>query len=450
MKKFVVLIVWAIMLITQANAFNVKLLANNKEALTRELTRQDEANADAWARQHRLGEELLKVHAEKALAATFNEMERIDTNCEIGLVTRLQSDAVKHEVIDAEDDVRTFVTYLRRVDLIDDILYRLLSDSITVKNDFTKASYGRVSGRPRNLHTRQNAGVDLEKFYAGVKTWPDEVTKCSFDAYYNITQNIKYNNSNDRDIQMYKLNYLAYSKGVIDVETFNKLEILRKRDVLDWPIYFNRYADIVNNAKDKLTKNPELKSTNDFTAEYVSRKQKITQRGNLYRTYNSTQVMMLAQIIEKTAKRLDSVMVTLNWQYTEDPNGETEVYIFSPMEQYRAAIKMLRKDMGEVMRSEAFRNTGLEYSHLIAAAYEAGFIKSEELDYILKFEDFWNPKIPKWKTYANFAFSLAGTATFYLPPPWNIIGAIGLVMAQGKYVYGDPEADPDDNWNVII
>lgn len=450
MKKFVVFATWAFMLIPSVNAFDVRLLANNKEAFSRELTNQDSTNAAEWSRQHHLGEEELQARAVKALADTFNEMERIDTTCELGLIARLQSDALKYQVITDKKDTQKLITYLRHKDLIDDILFKLMKDSVSISFEFDRAGDSVVSGRPRNLYTRQNSNVDLEKMYQSVKTWPDDKTKCSLDTFFSLNQQITATGPKDRSNQLWRLNYLAYSQKVISTEVFNKLEILRKRDVLSWPIYFKRYADIINNAKDKLTKNPELKTTNDFTAEYVSRKQRITQRGNLYRTYNSTQVMMLAQIIEKTAKRMDSRSVTLNWQYTDDPNGETQVYIFSPMEQYRAAIKMLRKDMGEVMRSETFKGTGLEYSHLIAAAYEAGYIKSEELDYILKFEDFWNPKIPRWKTYANFAFSLAGTATFYLPPPWNIIGSIGLILAQGKYVTGDPEADPDDNWNVII
>jgi hypothetical protein len=249
---------------------------------------------------------------------------------------------------------------------------------------------------------------------------------------------------------MAKLNYLAYSNKVIDRSIYNKLEVLRKHHVLDWPVYFKRYADVVNNAKDKLTKNPEGKTQHSFTVEYVSKREKLTQRSHLYKTYSSTQIMMLAQIIEKTAKRMDSKNVSLHWQYTDDPDGETEIYIFSPMEQYRASIKMLRKDMAEVMRSEAFRGKELQYEHLIAAAYETGFIRSEELDYVLKFEDFWNPKTPRWKAYANFAFSIAGTAVFYLPPPWNILGAVGLILTQSKVIDNDQAPDADDNWNVII
>jgi hypothetical protein len=449
MKKFIIVIGWALMLIANADAFDVKLLSNNKEAFSRELSKEAIQQATQWSSKHHLKNEDLRLRAVKALATTFNEMEKIDTTCELGLIKQLQSDARKNEVIVQDDDIHSFIGYLRQQDLIDDVLYKLMRDSAKLKADFIEKADDRPA-RPFNVYTRQNAGVDIEKMYAPLKNWPDDVRNCTLHTYFDVVNSITFKNAKDRDGQMSKLNYIAYVNGVIDLDKYNRLMSLQERGVYDWPVYFRRYADIINNAKDKLTKNPEAKATHNFTVEYVSKRDKLTQRGNLYRTYNSTQVMMLAQIIEKTAKRMDARNVSINWQYTDDPNGEREIYVLSPMEQYRAAIKMLRKDMAEVMRSDAFRGTGLEYDHLIAAAFEAGFIKSHELDQVLKFEDFWNPKTPKWKAYANFAFSLAGTATFYLPPPWNIIGAIGLVLTQTKLVNGDQAPDADENWNVII
>ena len=451
MKKVVVLLVGALMLAANADAFDIRKLANNKEVYSRVLTNQDRLNTDLWIKSHPLGAEGLKKAAQLALTETFAEFEKIDSTCEFGVIKKLQEDALRHQIINKESEMITFNIYLRHVDLIDDVLYKIFKDSAQVGFALDSVSTtGITSGRPRNLYTSQNRDVEVEKLYKDFQAWPDERKDCSLDAYFKIAQKLTWKTSQDRDFQLQKLNYIAYTKKAISTEVFNKLEVLRRKSVLNWPVYLNRYVDIIDNAKDRLTKAPEPKATNDFGSEYISRKQNITQRGNLYRTYNSTQIMILAQIIEKTAKRMDSRRVTLNWQYTDDPNGETQVYIFSPMEQYRATLKLLRKDMGEVMRSEAFKGTNLEYGHLIAAAYETGFIKSEELDYILKFEDFWNPKIPKWMTYRNFAFSLAGTATFYLPPPWNILGSVALVLAQGKFAAGEEEPNPDDNWNVII
>jgi hypothetical protein len=448
MKNFVVIIVWVVMLIANAKAFDVTLLFNNKEIISRELSPQINSQVTNWLRNNSMNESELKALAIKALSSTFNEMEKLDTTCDLGLVKKLTDDAIHLNIIKDQSESFKFFSYLRKNDLIDDILYRLLKNSLTISQEF-HAQSKRSPKRPLNLYTRQNAGFEYAKFYAPVKNWPDDKNKCSIDTYFSMIQKLTWKDVNDLDYQMQRLNFIAYLNKTIDLETYQKMEVFRTQSVIDWPIYFKRYADIINNSKDKLTKKPEVRAHNDFTVEYVSRKDKVTKRTNLYRTYNSTQIMMMAQIVERTAKRMDSRRVSLNWQYTDDPNGETEVYIFSPMEQYRAAIKMLRKDMAEVMRSDAFRGTGFEYSHLIAAAYEAGYIRSEELDYVVKFEDFWNPKTPKWQAFADFSFGLAGTATFYLPPPWNIIGAIALVFTQAK-INGEPEPDPDDNWNVII
>jgi hypothetical protein len=160
--------------------------------------------------------------------------------------------------------------------------------------------------------------------------------------------------------------------------------------------------------------------------------------------------MMLADIINKTAKRMDAHYVSINFQYTNTPDSEREIYVLSPMERYRLSIKMLRKDIGEVMRSELFKNTSVEYEDLVTAAYETGLIKSEELDMILRFEEFWNPKQEKWKVYANFAFTILGTASFYLPPPYNVIGAIALVVTQTQIDKKQQKPDADDNWNVVL
>jgi hypothetical protein len=120
------------------------------------------------------------------------------------------------------------------------------------------------------------------------------------------------------------------------------------------------------------------------------------------------------------------------------------------MEKYRVSINMLKKEMAETMRSENFAGLPIEYEDLVSAAFETGYIKSDELDPIIKFEEIWNPKEKKWKTYANFAFSLVGSASFYLPPPWNIVGAIGLVVIQSKLIDKKRPADPEDSWNSVI
>jgi hypothetical protein len=447
MKKFVLLIAIALFLLVDANAFDISLLQNNKESFSRQLTIAEFSQAQLWEKNHDLGPDLQR-RALKSLAETMTEMERIDTNCELGLVARLQLDAMKNKVILTKGEVLDLIGWLRANNFIDDIFYKLIKDATFVAFDFTNNAHQKPQ-RPFNVYTRQTNEVDLEKYFAPFKNWPDDIKKCTIDKYYEMVAGLKWKNERERDALIARLNFIGFEQGLIDLDKYNRLEALRMRDVLSWPVYFRRYADVINNTKDKLTKKPEVRSTNTFSQDYVSRRESITQRTRLFRSYNSTQILMLAQIIEKTARRIDAKKATLNWQYGDDL-GEEEIYVLSPMEQYRTSIRFLRKDMAEIMRSEAFRTTELQYEHLVAAAFEAGYIKSQELEMILKFEDFWNPRTPRWKTYANFAFSLAGSATFYLPAPFNIIGAIGLVLTQAKVVEGEQRPDPMDNPNVIL
>lgn len=448
MNKILVLIVWVVMLIANAKAFDVTKLVNNKETISRRLTTQDAQRSVNWANSHRMNGQDLRSAARRVLGTVFNQVEKSDVKCELGLAENLAKAAVQEGIIYQEEEAKTYVAYLRHANLIDDILYAMLVDSIAISDEFRRSAQ-TYPNRPFNLYTRYTAGFDYKSFYAPVASWPDEKKACAIDMYFGMVRTLKWKNYKDLDAQMLRYNYIAYINGTITLEAFNKMEVLRKHKALEWPVYLNRYFDVVVNAKDRLTKTPEEASSNDFSSTYISRKDKLTNRSHLYANYNSTQIMMLAQIMERTAKRMDSRRVTLNWQYTDDPAGENEVYVFSPMEQYRASIRMLKKDMAEVMRSDAFRGTGFRFSHLIAASYEAGFIKSDELDQVLKFEAFWNPQTPKWKAYSDFAFSLAGSASFYLPAPWNVIGAIGLILTQSK-VNGEPDPEFEDSWNVII
>lgn len=448
MTKIAFLTASAFLLLTKAFALDVRLLANNKEIVSRHITDEDIHAVSLWTASHPMAG-LLKANALKALSETLNKMQQSESTCEIGLARELKSNADRFLVTQSDEDFFLFLKMLRVESLIDDIFYKILFESASLYTSFESDSENSAPARPWNLNTRHNAGMDLKKYFKPMQGWPDEVRNCSVDIFFEMVASLRWKSSKERDSQLIRLHYLGLLDGHINLTTFNRLEILRKKQALDWPVYFKRYRDIIQNAKDKLAKIPEAKPENEFSVKYVSRKNKITNRTYLYQNYNSTQVMMLSEVIEKVARRIDATQAYLRWQYSDDPEDH-EIYVLSPMEQYRAAINMLRKDIAELSRSRSFSRNSLQYEHLIAAAYEAGFIKSSELDEIVKFEDLWNPKIPNWKRYAGFAFNLVGSAAFYLPPPFNLLGAIGLVLVESRVMNKDNIPDPENNWNVIL
>lgn len=450
MKKIAISFLALICAVPLVEAADLNIIANNKESSSRVLNIFKKTQIKNWLK-HQSPESLLK-ESRYVLADTLSSFEKNESYCDIGFSRLLKENTLKKGLIHDAGEFKNFVGNLRKNDLIDDILYRniLLSDQLDQKLLKSADNKGIVLPLidPENKKTKE---YDLEKIFADFKQWPDEISSCSISNYRALSLGLKWKNRNQRDKLLHQLNYLAFRQKIISRSVFNQLETIRQNNALDWPVFINSYLDVVNNAKDKLSPSgkPE-KDPSKYSSEYADRKHRLTNRGRLYKNFDSTQVMMLAEIIQKTSKRMDAHRVAINFQFQNREDSETETYVLSPMERYRLSIKMLRKDMGEVMRSELFSNTTIEYEDLVAAAYETGLIKSAELELILKFEEFWNPKDPKWKIYANFAFSILGTATFYLPPPWNIVGAIALVITQTQMNKKQKKPDPDDNWNVVI
>lgn len=430
-------------------AFNPEVFRNNKEALSRQLSPEDIVLMKSWVTSHHLSESTIKESAIHFLNAELSDFISKRTYCDLYLPEKFMNFLREEQLIKRSEEIFTFYIYLRHHNLIDDLFYDLLKKSTKISISFAKNKNRPVGKRPLNLYKRYSRVSDLKKFYESFESWPDEEDSCTIQTYLRHINQLNLSNSNARSKDLRKLNWLAHQQGILTLENYNKLETLRLASITNWPITMVRYIDVIKNAKDKKATSIEEEAEDDFNMVYVLRKENLTRRGKLYSAYNSTQIFLMSQIIERTAKRMDAKYVELSFQYTDDPDGESEIYVLSPMEQYRVSINMLKKEIAELLRSESFRGAPLEYADIIAASYETGLLKSEDIEQILKFEDFWNPQIPRWRTYMNYAFSLAGTTTYYLPAPWNILGAVGLIVTQMK-VSDAPQADPDDNWNSII
>lgn len=448
MKIFVFALATGLLAVQSVHAFDIRVIANNKEAVSRAMERItfEELNEfDAWLINTSLTEEQLKEKSKAVLANAMNVFEKWEGQCDLGLATLLKNEATKNSLISKDEELKYLLIFMRKQNLVDDLLFKLMLDSSDVNFAIKKAEKKGSPLRPLNLHTDLNAGVNLEKVYANFKTYPDEVNKCSLDEFAIIANAVKTKSSRE----LSKLNFLALRKNLISLSTYHRLETIRRKKVLDWNLSTEGYFEVVRNAKDKLSKNLEASTDNKFNQRLVNKKKQLTERGYIYSNFDSTQVMMLSGVLEKAAKRMDAKEVTLNFRFTNDPNSETETYIFSPMEQYRAAINMLKKDIAELRRSEVMGGKSISFEDVITSAFETGFIKSEELNYVIAFEELWNPQVPGWRSYANFAFNLVGTATFYLPAPYNVLGAIALIITESK-IMKKPEADSEDSWNTII
>lgn len=447
--KLFAFVILAMLIPLRGEAQGIIILANNKELISREIKDYQAEVAMLWSQGLGFSAEEFKEKAKEPLKNALNRFMYSGTFCDLSVPTLLKEELTKSGLPTTDNDIDQYLVYLRATNIVDDIFYKLAKDSTAIVR-IIETTQGFYSNEPINLNTNENKKVDLKQLYGNLKITPDEIKTCSLNALVNIARTIKSKNKNDRNKQVRKLNYLAYEKRLINLATLNKLEILREQKVLLWTVNMATYLDTLLKSKDKMTTEPEKEATSKFSSTFASRRYKLTQRDRLYALYNPTQIIILSEIIQKTAKRMDARQVNINFQLTDDPQGEIDTYVLSPMEKYRLAIRMLRKEMAETMRSENFAGIPVEYNDLVSAAYETGYIKSAELDHIVKFEEFWNPKQQKWRTYANFALSLVGTATFYLPPPWNVVGAVALVVIQAQTINKKKSGNAAENWNSVI
>lgn len=427
-------------------AIDVNLLQNNKEAYSRLISKQKQRQVNVWLTSQNQND--LKNRIYQFLKDTLDFFS-LNGECELQLARLMIEKAQYYNLASDKYELYTLLNYLRLENHIDDIFLRISSNLIDLEIRLIEME-GSKPVRPFNASNDVTREIDIAKTYAPFKIHPDEKSQCAISSWRRLIFGLGWDNLRNRDLLMKKLNYLAFSEGAIELQTYQTLELLRDYNIIDWDITLYQYLDVIKNAKDKLRKpdKPSIRFSN-FSSTIVSRKEKITHRERLFKEYTSTQIMMLADIIQKTSRRMDARRISINFENPELPT-ETEIYVLSPMERYRLSLKMLRKDMAETMRSELFQGKVIQYEDLVSAAFETGLIESQDLEMILKFEEFWNPKIPRWKMYANFAFQMAGSASFYLPPPFNILGALALAITQTKVINQDQKPDSNDNWNVVI
>ena len=117
------------------------------------------------------------------------------------------------------------------------------------------------------------------------------------------------------------------------------------------------------------------------------------------------------------------------------PNGERETYVESfeldAQSQYNLARRLLRKDMTETQMMDLFSKVQITHEDIVMAGLETGYISLGDLEYVVAYDDLWNPSVSKFEKVTGFIFRIAGYSSFFLPPPWNITATIVLGIAEG-------------------
>jgi hypothetical protein len=264
------------------------------------------------------------------------------------------------------------------------------------------------------------------------------------------------------------LAFVALNRNIISLETFNKIKFLGKDSTIqNRKIWMNDYFKIIFQAKNKMIpfkrsyKVINLADEDTFSSEKVSRFSQLTRRKLLYQKYDENQIVLLSQVMRKASQRMGVDPDTrtgvpylvqefdvLNASGSRD--NLVEKIELDTQDQFNLARRLLRKDMVALQMMKSFEKVKISYEDMVMASLETGYISLDDIAYVVKYDDLWNPEISKAERFLQMTFKVAGYSTFFLPPPWNVTGALTLAIVEGIVDSKTINGASNDNPNTFI
>lgn len=320
------------------------------------------------------------------------------------------------------------IYYLRSQNEFDDIVAKILLNSYELlnKNVFYERRYD-VSTDPKIM----DKGFEILSKYE-----KKMVQSCLDEGYRNLYNELLRLDKNLKKEHVEAIYVEAYDRRVITPATYDFLQRARisdlEKNALTLKTYYKKIRSL-RNQYPLLDRNEK----SDFVTQKVT-KQKITHRQRLHEYYTDIQIVLMANIIKKLRTRLESPKAEI---LIYDRNSNVETIPLEPMERFRLAIKLLRKEMSLLALNTYFEGRVPDYMDLMTAAYETGIIPASELKEVSGLQDIWNPKKTFWQKAEIWVRTLSTVATVALPPPYGFVPALAVVvieMTAGK---------KDDNTN---
>jgi hypothetical protein len=328
------------------------------------------------------------------------------------------------------NQVEGAILFLRQNNEIDDVVTRILLSSHKVSITDLNLPKNRDDLFLPNQPVIDGALKVLEGFEKRLEN------NCLDEAYLMIFSEIMRLDPKLKSIHLEALFVEAYEKRVITFENYLKLEKARNNDLEKNQLTLNSYFRKIRTLRTQFPLRDPLEKSNFVTLK--SEKLKISRRQRLLEEYSDLQIMMMANVIKKLRARLESPKAEI---LIYDRQNGVETITLEPMERFRLAIKLLRKEMALLSLNTYFAGRTPSYLDLMMSSYEVGIIPASELEEVAGLEEIWNPKKTFWQKAQVWVRTLSSVATIAIPPPYGFIPALALVvieMTAGK---------KDDNTN---
>jgi hypothetical protein len=136
----------------------------------------------------------------------------------------------------------------------------------------------------------------------------------------------------------------------------------------------------------------------------------------------------MGNVIKKLKTRLESPRIDI--LIYDDQDTVIESFTLDPMERFRFAIRVLRKEMKILSTNNYFQGRQPQYTDLMAAAYEMGIVTSVELDQVAKLEEIWNPTRTFWDKASVWVRLFGSTLSIVVPPPFGFVPTLAIVAIE--------------------
>jgi hypothetical protein len=312
------------------------------------------------------------------------------------------------------------VLYLRSQNQIDDSVVKLLFLANTVDTTVLLPRKKENTFLPSDKKV-----VDESISLIAAFDKNNERNFCLDDAYKRLYGDIL---KIDKTLKTYHIGALffeALKKNKISRDIYVKLERARINGLENSHLNLRSYYKKIKSLRLQFPlRDPNEKSS--FVTTKIS-KQKVSYRQKLMEEYSDIQIILMADIIKKLRKRLESPKAEI---LIYERENVFETIALEPMERFRLAIKLLRKEMSLLALNSYFSGRAPDYLDLMSAAYEVGMIPAIELQEVSGLEEIWNPKKSFWEKALVWVRTFSSIATIVIPPPFGFIPTIAIVVIE--------------------
>ena len=310
-----------------------------------------------------------------------------------------------------------FLQAIRHQGLIDDVVLQLLQKAHGVHKDIdhdARDQFAPPAGDPpaelrpfRDFSTRRGRG------------------KCLHDNFRELMSGFRQQNRDFTVSELRRRIDPAVRAGYLTEKAASELRAALSDKIEEWQVSL---ADYVSKKQFLRTQFPVVGSERaDFVTSKAG-KTNNSHRLKLYQTYTPIQITLMGDVIKKLKSRLESPRIEI---LVYDNSDEVrEVISLDPMERFRFAIRLLRKEMRLLSTNSYFTGRQPSYTDLMASAYEIGGVTALELDQVARLEEIWNPTRTFWDKAAVWVRMFGGVLSVVVPPPYGFLPALAITAIE--------------------